>query len=345
MNDYYYNVIKPSRKNIADDIANDYVMYYLCRLSTMVRYRNLPNTIDHKYLELLLMKNGYIIFSEKDGKMYALNAGLGGVPDYNYQPTTAIITNPYLQYYGTKEIGKDCEIVYNDSLKIGLIPLLSKYSYLMADNMITLRLADIFARVTALISASDDKTKNSAEEFIRSIEKGELSVIAENPFLEGIKAQPLHNGASTELTNIIEVQQYLKASLYNDLGLQSNFNMKREAIMAGEASMNEDALSPLIDDMMQERIEGIDRVNKMFGTDIKVELNPDSAWGQRERSEKANVELQETSVKLQENEVENTDPEKVDEQKVENEEMNKEETEEVKDPEETVEKGENNVKD
>ena len=52
--------------------------------------------------------------------------------------------------------------------------------------------------------------------------------------------------------------------------------MKRESINSNEAQLNDDMLLPLIDDMLKNRQDALDKVNDMFGTDISVELN--SAW-------------------------------------------------------------------
>ena len=52
--------------------------------------------------------------------------------------------------------------------------------------------------------------------------------------------------------------------------------MKREAINESEADLNEDALLPLVEDMLQMRIDGWERFNKMFGTNVKVKLS--SSW-------------------------------------------------------------------
>ena len=52
--------------------------------------------------------------------------------------------------------------------------------------------------------------------------------------------------------------------------------MKRESINSNEAQLNDDMLLPLIDDMLKNRQDALDKVNNMFGTDISVEFN--SAW-------------------------------------------------------------------
>ena len=40
--------------------------------------------------------------------------------------------------------------------------------------------------------------------------------------------------------------------------------------------MNEDALLPLVDDMLKCRKDGLEKINKMYGTNITVDLS--SSW-------------------------------------------------------------------
>ena len=61
-----------------------------------------------------------------------------------------------------------------------------------------------------------------------------------------------------------------------ELGIQSNYNMKRESLNSSETTMDESVLLPLIDDMLNERKIGLEKVNKMFGTNITVKLS--SSW-------------------------------------------------------------------
>lgn len=275
-------------------LADQYVRYNINRIIGMTEYKNLPDTIQKKFLELHIQTKGHAGFVMVNDKLYVMQCGLGGEPDYNSMPTIATFTNVGLNFSGTRTIGKDCEIIYNDSLGIGMLPMLSRYANLMADNMITLKMADIWSRVTALISADDESARKSGEQYLKKLKDGGLMVAATSTFLDGIKAQPLSQGATSALTDIIEVQQYLKGSLYNEIGLNANFNMKREAIMGDEAEMNQDSLSTLVDNMLNERKEGIDRVNKLFGTKIEVELG--GAWKQREEMEELTIDQIKTNV-------------------------------------------------
>src|SRR5574344_149187 len=67
-------------------------------------------------------------------------------------------------------------------------------------------------------------------------------------------------------------------TFYQVLGIHSQVNMKREAINEAEAALSEDILYPLIDDMLIQRQIGLEKVNKMYGTNITVELS--SVWKQ-----------------------------------------------------------------
>ena len=125
---------------------------------------------------------------------------------------------------------------------------------------------------------------------MKHIKEGKLGVIGESNFTLADRDLTVNQLSGTDgtLTNLIEAMQYVKASLYNELGLQANYNMKREAINSGESQLTEDQLHPLIDNMLKERQEAIEKVNAMFGTNIKVSFN--SAWEINEREEEAAIE-------------------------------------------------------
>ena len=260
----------------------------LIRLQSLTEYENLPDTIQKKNLELLLMTSGFGVGIEHEGNPYILFGSLGGVRDQNYDPTEAIVSNPFLNFSKTLTIGKDCVVIRNDSLRMGVLPILSKYATLLTENELSMWIASTMTRLFSIIVADDDKKLAAANKFIAGIEEGKLAaVLAETSKQDkilgtqsngiGIETQPYGNTGSTNaIQNLIELQQYLKASQYNDLGLNANYNMKRESLNTTESQLNDDALMPFVDDMIANREEGLDQFNKMFGTNIKVKKS--SAW-------------------------------------------------------------------
>ncbi len=117
------------------------------------------------------------------------------------------------------------------------------------------------------------------------------------------------------------MNQYIKASAFNELGLDANFNMKRERLTVNEVELNTSILIPLADDMLEQRKIAVEKINEMFGTDITVDLS--SVWKmQKETVDKA-TESQETETEQeQENESETENK-----AESENESVNESETE------------------
>jgi hypothetical protein len=176
----------------------------------------------------------------------------------------------------TYKIDSDIVVINNTPFADSILPVIGKYGVLYTDAVITLNMTSVLTRITMLISASDDKTKQSAETFLKKILDGDFSVIGENAFFKGVNMQTPPTQSNQQITQLIELLQYYKASLFNDLGLNANYNMKRERLNTQEVSMNIDALMPYVDSMLTERVEGVKRVNEMFGTDITVTLG--SSW-------------------------------------------------------------------
>lgn len=282
-----------------NEMLDSYVRYFLARLQSMFKYEGLPDTIPAKWFEHYLLCNGNCIIARVNDQLYALTGGMGNDATPYYIPAGYIVANPWLQteggtlskQYWTETIDingerheQDAVIIFNDTYSQGVLPMLNRYCSQLVENDISLNIADILVRATINMSAADDKTKASAELYLKRLRDGNLGVIAEKPFIDGLNVREFHYVAQS-ITPLIEYHQYIKASLFNELGLNSNYNMKRESINSNESQLNDDMLHPLVDNMLKERREGIQRVNEFFGTDITVSF--DSAWLENEKEEQA----------------------------------------------------------
>lgn len=258
--------------------VSTHVSYMLNRTQSMFEYDGLPETIPKRVLELFLQTNGHVCFYKHNGDLYVFTGTMGGRPDVYYMPTEYIIANPGLNLSVSAKIDKDCVVIPNDSMYLGLLPMSERYATMLTENELSMNIASINSRIVSLISAGDDRTAKSAEKYLKDIADGKQGVIGENSFLDGVKSQVYGNTAnSNAITNLIEHEQYIKASWFNELGLNANYNMKREAINSGESQLNDDMLLPLVDNMLECRENGLEKVNAMFGTNITVRLA--SSWG------------------------------------------------------------------
>ena len=248
----------------------------LVKIQSMFVYTGLPDTIPETALERILQTNGNCFVTEIDGSLYALRGNAGGDLDPYDRPKVYTVANNALKLNSNYDLFKDGVYWENDTNGSSLLPLIGKYAVLLTDGIISLNIGTVLSRITMLISASDDKTKQSAEGFIDKILDGEFSVIGENAFFKGVSMQNVPTSNSQQLTQLIEIIQYYKASMLNEFGLNANFNMKRERLNLGEVSMNNDILLPYVDNMLKCRQAAVQKINERYNTEITVSLG--SSW-------------------------------------------------------------------
>lgn len=271
-----------------------YVTMALCRTQSMFTYLNLPDTIPQRSLELYIQTGGSCCVAKHGEELYAFFGTMGGEPNEYFMPTKYIVANPYLNFSKEYTIHENCVVIPNDAMYMGLMPIFRRYATQLVENDITMFVADINSRIASLLTGNTDRDVASAQEYIKKIHKGELGIALSTPFMEGIKAQPYGETNSKLLTDLIELQQYYKASMFNDIGLNSNYNMKRETIVSAEIELNADALFPFVDNMLYCRRLAVEEINKMFGTDIEVHLN--SSWEQLKDDRKVTEIIEEAEA-------------------------------------------------
>lgn len=303
-----------------EEMIDSYKRYMYARTNQMFKYNNLPETIDKRSLEFLLQSYGYACGFQYEGKPYILLGALAGTYNKDYLPTKMIVTNPFLLKTKSLEltIDKDCVWFRNDSMWQGLEPMFTKYAEMLAEIDISIRIGSINSRILSLISAGDERTKASAEKIIKDVYDGkELGIIAEQTMLESLKTYPYAGSTNTYLKILQEIRQYIYANWYIELGINANYNMKRESLSANEVAVNEDTLLPLVDDMINERKKALDKFNSLFSTNISVEF--DSSWSKI----KEEVQLE---IKQKESEIQEVEQEKQEEKQEENKENKEDES-------------------
>ena len=261
---------------------------------SMFHYENLPPSMPQNELENILQRFGFAIIAEVDGKLYALRGGLGGEQNAYYKPTIATVANPYLNL--TKDFvienNKDAVLFKNDYLCGGLIPIIGKFAVPLVDANISLNTAAVLSRLQLVISASDDQTRKSAEMYIEKLLNGDFSVISENAFLSGVKVQNVDYPLI--IKDLIELTQYYKSNLLAEIGINSQFNMKRERLTENEVLLNDSDLLPFVENMLYERKTAVAAINEKYGTQITVDLK--SVWKTAKEINDKSAELEETET-------------------------------------------------
>lgn len=243
---------------------------------SMFDWEGLPESLPGVELEKLLQLNGFAVIAKYEGKLYAFDAGFKGQNAYN-RPTHAIINNPALHFSATLEIDKDCVLIKNDDMQQGLTKVYDKYGQMLIENEITMLINDYNKRIPFTISASDDATIASAKAYLQKIIDGSIGVIGENKLFKSLNINQAATTSVTDFADLYGYHQFLTAELNNLIGLATNNNMKRERLTTNEIEVNKNASYPFTDNMLRNRQTAVDKINKLFDTDINVEFS--SIWG------------------------------------------------------------------
>lgn len=244
----------------------------LNKTASMFEYEGLPETIPYFELEKILQSNGYGFITEHNGELYCFSGSLGGEQDAYLNYKDFIVSNAPLNLFKQLSLANDGVLIKNDDYMQGLLPIFERYNTFIVENDINIMLYGYNTRTQKLISASDDKTKQSAELFVKRSVEGEIAIIGENGLFEGVKLHAVPSSQSGGVNSLIELHQYLKGSMFNEVGLSATFNMKRERLLSSEVDQSEGSLLVLVYNMLKCRLEAIEKINAKYNLQIKIKL-------------------------------------------------------------------------
>lgn len=249
----------------------------------MFNYENLPPSLPAREIEtcLMLQSDGHatVFYNPRFGVICAWSELYG----YNlyYKPTHVTFAQPVLGS-GTLEIGRDCEVIYNNSLESGyytynadsgLRSFLSRYARALADIDSTIAIYTINKRASDYPIAKNEKTRQSLISFYKKLKEGTTDIISDDFIMEAFKTIDRGQVATSDkLNDLLLAKDKILEQFFRDLGIRF-YNPKKAQVNNEEIEATTQLLVINTDDMLKARQEGIERVNKHFGLNIKVNLN------------------------------------------------------------------------
>lgn len=248
--------------------------------------KSFSETINWDYFKVNLILDGSICVTDFGTNLYACIGNPGGEPDEYYKPTIFTISNPIL---GSKQVkdGKDGVIIYNTAIDSfaytghsfifdnGLYNLISQTATLLADNIISINCNQINSRVLAFVTADSESQAVAGEAILKRMYAGKPYQILRSDLIDKINVNPLNTSAvGSNITELVELHNYIIANFFQSIGIKSNNVMKRERLINSEIDSQNDYLKISLLEILTSWQKGFDKVNEIYGTDISVNLNP-----------------------------------------------------------------------
>lgn len=253
-----------------------YVQYYnrLMELSmSMFEWKNLPDTVDERYLELGLFSSGCMVFFKDDviGEL-ALNMTYQGGFDIYGEPTKRRAYSKYNQFQTT--LDKDNSvIIWNNMLRTNSALDVQMFAYRLYNLD---RIVDINANAqkTPVLITCDEKQKLTMKNLYLQYE-GNYPVIFGDSNLDIKSLSVLKTDAPFVSDKIYD----LKVKIWNEaltyLGI-SNINItKKERMITDEVIRNQGGTIASRYSRLESRRRSVKKINKMFGLNITVDYRED----------------------------------------------------------------------
>ena len=264
----------------------------------IVRIRGTPESINYDFLMMCIILLGRAAFFRPEEELVALNAAPAGRPTLYYVPEKIIVTNPRFNRSYNLTPGEDCEIVYCTSIDPyywgrgsgGMYSLISTTASLLADNFLSLNVAQKNLRLTNGFAADDQATVESLNEAMAAAYDGKPFLVVQKSLIDKLETLPMYSDSSSQtLIQLLDVHKYILSEYYAAIGLQEAQQMKKERLITAE--VEDGAELPLfnIQDMIHTISAGIERVNALFDTKMTVEVNPlilQNLYGDQSNEEK-----------------------------------------------------------
>ena len=253
-----------------------YVQYYnrLMELSmSMFEWKNLPDTVDERYLELGLFSSGCMVFFKDDviGEL-ALNMTYQGGFDIYGEPTKRRAYSRYNQFQTTLDKNNSV-IIWNNMLRTNSALDVQMFAYRLYNLD---RIVDINANAqkTPVLITCDEKQKLTMKNLYTQYE-GNYPVIFGDSNLDIKSLSVLKTDAPFVSDKIYD----LKVKIWNEaltyLGISNINTVKKERMITDEVIRNQGGTIASRYSRLESRRRAIKKINKMFGLNITVDYRED----------------------------------------------------------------------
>lgn len=250
-------------------------MFYFNRLTelaiSMFEWKNLPSSVDPRYMELHLFQNGCVVYFNDD---VIGNLCLDCLPNGNFDvygnPVNRIAYSSYNNYQSVLKENNSV-IIWNNYLRSNSITDIKMYSrrlYLL-DRIIDV---NVNAQKTPVLLQGTEKQRLTLINLYKEFN-------GNSPFIFGDKNLDLNalKCLNTNAPYVADKLYQLKTQIWNEaltyLGISNISIQKKERMITDEVARNQGGTIASRNSRLKARREATDKINAMFGTNIMVDYS------------------------------------------------------------------------
>lgn len=237
------------------------------------KWKNLPDTIDERFLELELFEKGMAVFFKDDVLGYlALSTMIGGQLDVYRVPKdrTAYANNGFNMHL----TNNDSVLIWNNQLRENMIYPAQMFARRLYECDRTIDTNVKAQKTPILLVCSENQRltlKNAYEQYI-----GNAPVIYADRDIDILKSlQAIPTLAPYVADKVLETKTQIWNECLTWLGISNTNYQKKERLISDEVSRNMGGTIASRNSALNMREQACDEINRMFGLNISVEFNDD----------------------------------------------------------------------
>lgn len=247
-----------------------YIDYYQRLMEfaiNMFEWRNLPPTVDERFLELTLYEKGYCLyFNDEVVGNLALTCTIGGMLDVYRIPTErrAFAVNGYNKICTSQ----DSVLIFNNYLHTPTILTIELFARRLYEIERTIDV-NVKAQKTPTLVLASEQQRLTMKNLYMQYDGNEPFIFGDKDMeFDGIKC------LKTDAPYVADKLQVLKHQIWNEAltfcGIENSNQDKKERLVADEVGSNYGNIEAQRNVMLNARREAADKINRMFGTNIEV---------------------------------------------------------------------------
>lgn len=249
-----------------------YLQYYnrLLELAiNMYEWKNLPDSVDERFLELTLFSDGMAVFFRDEilGEL-CLQCMIGGELDVYRIPIerTAYATNGYQMRLNNQ----NSVIIFNNYTHTNSMLDVEMYARRLYEIERTIDV-NVKAQKTPLIVRATENQRLTMKNLYMQYNGNEPFIFGDNNLdMDAIKVLPTNAPYVADKLNILKRQIWNEALTY--LGIENSNTEKKERLVSDEVNSNLGGVAAQRFCRLNARRQAANKINKMFGLSIEVDF-------------------------------------------------------------------------
>ncbi len=256
----------------------DMVLIWIDKIFTLAinrfKWLNLPTSVDERYLEEYLIRNGKMLFFKDDilDKFLTLKFTKEGTLDCYDNP---IFRRAYANTNYQKVLNeKNSVIIYENYLRTPIYPKIAFYADMLSNFDMTIY-QNLYGLRTPLIFATSQDERLTTENFQMKYDSF-IPIIKVNGThfdLENFKV--LNMNVPNNIRELQEAKTRVYAELLEFLGIESIVYQKNERLLTQEINKSLGATNVFKRAGLNARKQACGQINEMFGLNIDCQYNTD----------------------------------------------------------------------